>query len=298
MVTSSNINKRISFSQYTMWANCPHAWKLRYIDGHRLDDSSIHTVFGTSMHLVIQEWLDVLYNQSASRAKTVYLHDTFKGRLLELFKENTTVAANGEKVFLADKKTLMEFYEQGCLILTYIQNNYKKIFPTSNVKLFAIEYELKAEVKQNVSYVGFIDIVTYNTLTNKYVLYDLKTSRSGWTQDQKSDPNKIGQLLLYKTFFAKQMGIPEDNISVEFIILKRIVAENTQFHIPRVSKFEPPNKTPSLKKNWNLFQLFVDMAFDDEGNYITEQKATPSKGACRWCVYRDKKELCSFGVKK
>jgi len=289
---------KISYSQYTMWANCPLAWKLKYVDGHKFDDSSINTIFGTAMHESIQNWLDTLYNKSESLAKTVYLHDTFKDRLLELFKENTTVAENGEKVFLADKKTLMEFYEQGCLILTYIQNNYKKIFPTSNVKLFAIEYELKAEVKPNVNYVGFIDIVTHNTLTDKYVLYDLKTSRSGWTQDQKSDPNKVGQLLLYKTFFAEQMGIPEDNISVEFIILKRIVAENTQFHIPRVSKFEPPNKAPSLKKNWARFQMFVDTAFDGEGNYINEQKATPSKEACRWCVYRDKKDLCSYGVKK
>ena len=289
---------KISFSQYMMWANCPLAWKLKYVDGHKFDDSSINTVFGTAMHESIQNWLDTLYNKSESLAKTVYLHDTFKDRLLELFKENTTVMENGEKVFLADKKTLMEFYEQGCQILTYIQNNYKKIFPTSNVKLFAIEYELKAEVKTGVNYVGFIDIVTHNTLTNKYVLYDLKTSRSGWTQDQKSDPNKIGQLLLYKTFFAEQMGISEDNISVEFVILKRIVAENTQFHIPRVSKFEPPNKAPSLKKNWVRFQSFIDTAFDDVGNYITEQKATPSKDACKWCVYKDKKDLCSFAVKK
>ena len=289
---------KISFSQYMMWANCPLAWKLKYVDGHKFDDSSINTVFGTAMHESIQNWLDTLYNKSESLAKTVYLHDTFKDRLLELFKENTTISENGEKVFLADKKTLMEFYEQGCQILTYIQNNYKKIFPTSNVKLFAIEYELKAEVKTGVNYVGFIDIVTHNTLTNKYVLYDLKTSRSGWTQDQKSDPNKIGQLLLYKTFFAEQMGISEDNISVEFVILKRIVAENTQFHIPRVSKFEPPNKAPSLKKNWVRFQSFIDTAFDDVGNYITEQKATPSKDACKWCVYKDKKDLCSFAVRK
>jgi len=289
------MSKRISYSQYTMWANCGLAWKLRYVDGHKFDTGSIHTIFGTAMHEVIQEWLDVLYNKSETMAKTMYLHDGFKEKLLNLFKENTIVAENGEKVFLADKKTLMEFYEQGCQILTYIQNNYKKIFPTANVKLFAIEYELNAEVKPGVNYIGYIDIVTHNTLTNKYVLYDLKTSRSGWTQDQKSDPTKVGQLLLYKRFFAQQMGIDENNISVEFIILKRIVMENTQFHIPRVSKFEPPNKTPSLNKNWARFQEFVSLAFDGEGNYITEQQAKPSKENCRWCEFKNRKELCSFG---
>lgn len=287
---------KISHSQYSLWANCPMAWKLKYVDGHRFDDSSINTIFGTAMHEIIQSWLNTLYNKSESVAKTVYLHDDFKARFISLFKENTVVNESGEKIFLADKKTLMEFYEQGCKILTYVQQNYKKIFPTANTQLFAIEYELKAEVKEGVNYVGYIDIVTYNTTTGKYVLYDLKTSRAGWTPNQKSDPIKVGQLLLYKTFFAEQMGIETDSVSVEFIILKRIISETASFPIPRVSKFEPPNKTPSLKKNWQRFEKFVDTAFDNRGEYITEQIATPSKEACRWCKFKGKKELCSAGV--
>jgi hypothetical protein len=279
-----------------MWANCPKAWQLKYVDGHRLDDSSIHTVFGTSMHESIQEWLDVLYNQSETMAKTMYLHDGFKEKLLNLFKENTTVAENGEKVFLADKKTLMEFYEHGCLILTYLQENYKKIFPTINTKLDSIEYALNMEVRPGVQYIGYIDVVTYNEATKKYVLYDLKTSRSGWTQSQKSDPLKVGQLLLYKRFFSQQLGIDEKNISVEFIILKRTIMENSQYHIPRISKFEPSNGAPSVNKSWNSFQQFINTCFDENGQYITEQTATPSKDACRWCKFRNKKELCSVGI--
>ena len=290
------MSNKISYSQYSMWANCPKSWQLKYVDGHRLDDSSIHTVFGTSMHERIQEWLDVLYNQSETMAKTMYLHDGFKEKLLNLFKENTTVAENGEKVFLADKKTLMEFYEHGCLILTYLQENYKKIFPTINTKLHSIEYALNMEVRPGVQYIGYIDVVTYNEATKKYVLYDLKTSRSGWTQSQKSDPLKVGQLLLYKRFFSQQLGIDEKNISVEFIILKRTIMENSQYHIPRISKFEPSNGAPSVNKSWNSFQQFINTCFDENGQYITEQTATPSKDACRWCKFRNKKELCSVGI--
>lgn len=289
--------KKISYSQYSMWANCAHAWKLKYVDGHKLDDSSIHTVFGTAMHETIQDWLDVLYNKSETMAKTMYLHDGFKDKLLTLFKENTTVGENGEKTFLADKKTLMEFYEHGCLILTYIQNNYKKLFPTENTKLFGIEYELNAEVRPNVHYVGFIDIVTYNEVTKQYVLYDLKTSKSGWNEYQKKDPAKIGQLLLYKRFFANQLGIDEKNIKVEFVILKRTIFENASFPIPRVSKFEPSNGTPSVNKSWDSFQKFINTAFDTNGEYVNEQNATPSKENCRWCKFRDRKDLCSFSIK-
>lgn len=280
-----------------MWANCAHSWKLRYVDGHRIDDASIHTAFGTAMHEVIQDWLDTLYNKSETIAKSVYLHDTFKDKFLSLFKDHTITTDDGQKVYLCDKKTLMEFYEQGCQILTYMQQNYKKIFPTSNVKLFGIEYELNAEVKPGVSYVGYIDIVTYNELTGKYVLYDLKTSRSGWDQKTKSDPNKVGQLLLYKTFFAQQENVSPNDITVEFIILKRTIFENSPYPIPRISKFEPSNGTPSLNKNWQRFQQFVNTAFDTEGQYITEQVATPSAENCRWCKFRDRKDLCSYGVK-
>jgi hypothetical protein len=279
-----------------MWANCPKAWQLKYVDGHKLDDSSIHTIFGTACHESIQEWLDVLYNKSETIARTMYLHDDFKEKLLTLFKENTTVTERGEKLFLTDKKTLMEFYEHGCLILTYIQNNYKKIFPTENTKLFGIEHELNMEVRPNVNYIGYIDIVTYNEHTDTYVLYDLKTSRSGWNEYQKKDPIKIGQLLLYKRFFAQQLGIDEKKISVEFIILKRTIFENAQFTIPRVSKFAPSNGAPSVNKSWDRFQSFITSAFDTEGNYISEQKATPSKDACKFCKFKERKDLCSVGV--
>jgi hypothetical protein len=289
--------KRVSYSQYTMWSNCGLSWKLKYVDGHKFDDASIHTIFGTVCHEVIQDWLDILYNKSETIAKTVYLHDTFKEKLLALFKEHTALNEHGEKIFLSDKKTLMEFYEQGCKILSYIQDNYKKIFPTANVKLYGIEVELNRELRPGVNYIGYIDIVTHNTVTNKYVLYDLKTTRTGWTQDQKTDPKKTGQLLLYKRFFSQQCNIPEDDISVEFVMLKRIIPENTTFHIPQVSKFEPPNKNPSMKKAWGLFEEFLNTAFDSEGQYVTEQTPKPSKENCRWCVFRDKKDLCQYGVK-
>lgn len=279
-----------------MWSGCPQAWKLKYVDGHKFDDSSIHNIFGTSMHEVIQDWLGVLYNKSEVMARTMYLNDIFKEKLISLFKEHVTVGETGEKIFLADKDTLMEFYNHGCQILEYIQKNYKKLFPTENVSLHSIEYPLEIEVKKNVMYVGFIDIVTYDSRDETYVLYDLKTSRTGWTDYQKKDPVKIGQLLLYKKFFAEQMNVPEANISVEFVILKRTISENSMFTIPRVSKFSPSNGKPSLNKNWTSFQKFIDSCFDDEGNYISEQKANPSKNNCRFCSFRDKKGLCPEGI--
>jgi hypothetical protein len=288
---------KISYSQYSLWANCPHAWKLKYVDGHRIDDSSIHTIFGTAMHEVIQEWLDVLYNKSETFASNLDLSENLKAKLFELFKENTKEDSNGNKIFLCDKKELTDFYMQGCLILDYVQANRKKIFPTQATKLFGIEHEIHFEVKNNVFFNGFVDIITHNTATDKYVIYDLKTSKSGWSDYQKSDPIKIQQVLLYKKFLSDTLDIPLDNISTEYIILKRIIAENSRFPIPRVSKFEPANGKPSVKKAWEALSKFINECFDDTGAYdISKIKATPSKSACRFCVYKTKKDLCSEGV--
>ena len=74
--------KKVSYSQFSKWKNCPYAWELKYVHGHRLDDGNIHSVFGTAMHETIQEWLDILYNKNENMAKTIYLHDMFKDKLI------------------------------------------------------------------------------------------------------------------------------------------------------------------------------------------------------------------------
>ena len=54
-----------------MWAQCPHRWKTAYIDGHREFSDNIHTLFGTSMHEVIQTFLTVMYNDTAKMAEAL-----------------------------------------------------------------------------------------------------------------------------------------------------------------------------------------------------------------------------------
>ena len=38
-------------------------WKLNYVDKLGTYTDSIHTMFGTSMHEVIQDYLEMMYNQ-------------------------------------------------------------------------------------------------------------------------------------------------------------------------------------------------------------------------------------------
>ena len=67
--------KKISYSQYSLWKQCPYQWKLQYVDGIREYTDSIHTMFGTSMHEVIQTFLTVMYNDTAKLAEQLPLED-------------------------------------------------------------------------------------------------------------------------------------------------------------------------------------------------------------------------------
>jgi len=294
---------KISYSQYSLWANCPLSWKLKYVDGVRFDDASINTVFGTAMHEVIQEWLETtVYAGKDNLAKSVDLSEPLKTKFITLFQENTTVDANGNKVFLCDKKTLMEFYNQGCEILSYVQQHRNKIFPSKDTVLAGIEYPIETEVRPGVTFIGYVDIITKNEKTGKVTIIDLKTSRSGWTQAQKSDHIKLNQILLYKKFISEKFNTPLEMIGTEFIILKRTISENSPYPIPRVSTFEPSNGKPSVNRAWGHIEKFLDECFDGEGNYRTDLiTATPSKDSCKYCVYKDKEVYCSesfYKIKK
>ena len=72
-------------------------------------------------------------------------------------------------------------------------------------------------------------MVLYHEPTNKFYIYDIKTSRSGWNAKAKKDETKQMQLVLYKKFFNEQYGIPLEDIEVEFFIVKRKIWENSDF---------------------------------------------------------------------
>ena len=144
--------------------------------------------------------------------------------------------------------------------------------------------------------VGYLDIVMLDEFHNTIKIYDIKTSTQGWNKWMKKDENKTQQLLLYKQFYSKQYNHPIDKIEVEYFIVKRKLWENAMFPQKRVQKFSPASGTVSMNKVAKRLDTFLDLAFDDEGERISENIIpTPSKKACKWCEFR-KTEHCSVGV--
>ena len=77
------------------------------------------------------------------------------------------------------------------------------------------------EIKPNVHFIGFVDVVLRNLHDNSITIIDLKTSTRGWNKYQKRDQIKNSQILLYKKIYSDKYGLPMDKINVEFQILKR-----------------------------------------------------------------------------
>ena len=65
--------KNISYSQLSIFRSCPYRWKLQYKDKIKKFNSSIHTVFGTAIHEVLQHYLDVMFDTSAANADRINL---------------------------------------------------------------------------------------------------------------------------------------------------------------------------------------------------------------------------------
>jgi RecB family exonuclease len=282
--------KKISYSQFSTWVQCPYRWKLNYIDGRREFTDSIHTLFGTSMHEVLQTYLTVMYTDTIKTADELEL-DTM---LLQRMKENfMNILKNNGGVEFCTKEDMGEFYQHGLAILDWFKKKRGMYFSKNGYELVGIEVPIEYELPNKIKFIGYIDVLIKDTVRNKYKIIDIKTSTMGWNKWAKADKNKTNQLLLYKQFYGAQHDIPLDKIEVEYFIVKRKLYENVDFPQRRVQTFIPANGTPSINKVATELKGFMDECFVD-GKYNEEhsyKKISTTKN-CRWCEYKNKPELC------
>ena len=75
---------RISYSQLSMFSECPLRWKLNYVDDLRISESNIYLIFGTAMHEVLQTYLEIMYNDSVKNADLLDLNEMSRDKLVIL----------------------------------------------------------------------------------------------------------------------------------------------------------------------------------------------------------------------
>lgn len=281
--------KKVSYSQFSLYHQCPNRWKLDYVDGLRKYEQSIHTLFGSCMHETIQHWLQVVYNDSVKAGNAIDFNTMLKELLMSKYKQSIT---EGQSHYSSPQE-LTEFYNDGIVILDYLRKKRTAYFSTKSTKLVGIEIPLEIQMKNNVLFVGFIDLVMFDEANQKVKIYDIKTSTMGWNKYQKADVGKTAQLILYKEFYAKQFNVDVEQVDVEYIILRRKINENLEFAPKRIQTFSPASGKPTRNKVAKLFGDFIDNCFTDQGEYRSDTHHPAFKQKlCNYCPYDKDEQRC------
>jgi hypothetical protein len=283
--------KSISYSQMSMFNECPKKWSLQYREGHKSFTSSIHTVFGTALHETLQHYLTVMYEQSGAAADRLNTSEMLEENLREEYKKQ--YKSNNNQHFVTPDE-LREFYEDGVEIIREFSKDKTKYFGKRGWHLVGCEVPIiltPHSKYQNVMFQGYLDVVLYHEPTNKIKIIDIKTSRQGWSKKEKSDENKQFQLIAYKKYFSELYNVPIENIEIEFMIVKRKVFESDIYVIKRVQQFKPASGKVKLNKVTKSIESFIERAFDRNG-YKEVEHQPKLNGNCKWCPFY-KTHLCS-----
>ena len=281
---------RVSYSQFSMWSKCPYRWKLNYIDEIREDGGNIHTLFGTAMHEVIQKYLTVMYEETIKNADSLDLNQLLVDNMRKVFKD--TKEHLGQEI--CTKEEMSEFFQHGLTILDWLKKRKTQYFSKKGYELIGVEIPIEYGLENDVNFVGYIDLLIYDKIRDRYKIIDIKTSTMGWNKYIKADKSKTDQLLLYKNFFSLEKDIPLDKIDVEYFIVKRKLYEKVDFPQRRVQTFTPANGKPSLNKVMSRFDDFLNECFDDKGEHdlTTKYNKITINNNCKWCEFKDRPEIC------
>ena len=289
--------KAISYSQMSMFLSCPRKWSLQYRDGYYTSEQSIHMTFGTALHEVIQHYITTIYNISGAEADRINLEEYFEERFRETYLKDYK---SNKNVHFSDPVEMREFYDDGLAILDFVKKKRSGYFGKRGWFLVGCEVPLLLNPHsefRTILYKGYLDVVLYHEPTNTFKIIDIKTSKSGWDDKTKKDETKQLQLVLYKKFYSQQFGVPEDNIEIEFFIVKRKVWEESPFPISRIQEYTPASGKIKMGKATNTINSFIEEVFNHDGSYKDKVfEPNPSKWNCMYCPFKNKKELCTASI--
>ena len=260
----SSPQKKISYSEFKNWTECPYRHKLIYIDKLPYFSGNEYTAFGTAIHKACEEKIP-------NKEVDAYLvfQDSFLEELKILKEENHKFNNN----------LVTDMRYQARAICDNIFSSVLEQFGVFQV--VSIEEPLLEEITDFESYgrkfKGFIDLVI-KTQDGKYHIIDWKTCSWGWDSKKKSDKIVNYQLTMYKHFFSKKHNINPKNIETYFALLKRTAKKNN---------VEIFRTTSGEKKTNNCLSML-------EKSVINIEKGVKIKNrlSCKYCKFY-KTENCT-----
>jgi len=254
--------KQVSYSQYSLWNQCPYQWKLQYVDKIKTSEPSIHTIFGSAMHEALQTYLGCMFNFTIKEADEQNIEDLLRRKMKEFYQKEIVET---EKLHLVSRDDMVEFYMQGEEIIDYFRKKRSDYFNKKGWSLLGIEERLAIPIRGDLHFLGFLDVVLKDEISGKIKIIDIKTATMGWNKYQKADVVKNDQLLLYKEYYSKKHDVPVEKIDIEFLIFKRKLWEKAEFPQKRIQRHVPANGKPSMNKMRSRFEEFLDACYDESG---------------------------------
>ncbi len=271
--------KNISYSQISMFKQCPHKWKLHYKDKINQRDVSIYLVFGIAIHEVVQDYLSIFYNKSKVKANELDLESLFQEKFIDAYKKQYKQNNNSH---FSSAEEMREFFEDGVEILKFFKKKVSGYFSKRGTYLVGIELPVIStpnKMLNNILFKGMLDVVLYHEHSDTFTIIDIKTSTRGWHDKMKKNEDKQFQLILYKQYFSELYDIPLDKIDIKFFIVKRKLYENCDWVQTRIQEFSPPSGKIKLGRAKKYISDFMSQVFNSEGK-IKEQSYPCTCGYC------------------
>ena len=253
-IKQSKSHKHISYSQLFTYLSCKRKWELQYLRNIAPYEPSIHAVFGSAFHETLQNYLDVMYNDTAKAADEIDTNAYLYERMSKNYKKQK-MQNGGEHFSNADEMNM--FWLDGKHIMEFIKKKRRGYFSKKNTYLAGIETLLYQEIKPGVYFKGYIDLF---------------------------------QLLLYKVFFAKQFNVPIEKVNVEYFIVKRRVPVEADFAAMqrRVQEFRPTAGKIKRGKALSAMNSFIADVLNDKNEYIDKSyHCTGDRSPCWHCNVYD-----------
>ncbi len=242
-----------SHSRLSCYEQCPHKFKLQYIDRVETEiEESIETFLGSRVHEVLEKLYRDLQFQKMNSVEDLlrFLHNEWEKNW-----SDTIVIANNEYT----PENYLKMAEK------YVADYYKRYYPFNQGKTIALEERILINLDESGDYKlqGYIDRLT-ETTDGCYEIHDYKTnSRLPLAEYIRTDR----QLALY------MIGVKENYPNV-----------NTVRLIWHFLKFD--KEVDSTRTDAELIQLKKDtIQLIDQIENDSDYKTKPGY-LCRWCEYQ------------
>ena len=264
----------ISFSELNQYRECGHKHLIEKYLKLAEPGTSIHLIFGNSIHSAIEVGVRDRLNLEAR-----IQHFT------AMFTKEMMDKMLGKK----DYEDVENFKQQGENILRLLST--EKIL--EKYDLIGVEMPLYENLFSKFHFKGFIDLILKHKVTGRILIIDWKTSGEQWdVQKKKKDKVFMAQMRLYKYFYARKFNVSMEEIDCKYVVLNRLKMKKCPElgfgELQTVEIFSTPNDIV------DAMTLVAETLRDIHINKMfLKSKCISKQNNCFFCPYKTNPTLCN-----